>query len=288
MPRLLCGSNLKNETVAAMLVLVIVLAAGAGYLIGTGNQRTTTLVSTTPVTSTFTATTTATSTKVITTTPITATTTVTSRTTVWLSQTTITATSPPPNTPSGLSLRMTVNGTTIGEGEDVTITATLFNPLLQNNNVSTTSNWPFYGLLMFNKNWPPCGYYSPIELVVLTGNYSSGQIRSMSTGGSPGLMCYEFTSYISFNFSPDSDSVYVTGIWSVSGNASTYGPVNASVTVTTNGYWDNSGSMAYSVAYSGLGNYNQFPAEHPFAEGVYTIAIGDEWGQLVVIHVTVE
>ena len=182
---------------------------------------------------------------------------------------------------------MTVNGSTIGEGEDVAITATLFNPLPQNNNVSVSSDWPFYGLSMYDENWPPCAYYSPLELVVLEGNYSLSQMRETPTGPLFEDSCMESYTINSFNFQPDNDSVYVTGKSSESLNVSTYGPVDASVTVTTNGYWDNSSSIAYSPDYgsSGLGF---LAAQHPFVPGVYTIAVGDEWGELVVFHLTVE
>jgi hypothetical protein len=181
---------------------------------------------------------------------------------------------------------MTVNGTTIGEGEDVAITATLFNSLSQNDNVSTSSNWPFYGLSIYNENWPPCAYYSPLELVVLKGSYSLSQMREIGTGPLFEDSCMESSSYISFDFQPNNDSAYVTGSYSVTGNVSTYGPVNASVTLTTNGYWDNSSSIAYPPEY-GSSEYGFLAAQHPFVPGVYTIAIGDEWGELVVSHLTV-
>lgn len=199
---------------------------------------------------------------------------------------TITATASP-TTPAGMSLRVSVNGTTIHEGGNVAITATLVNTLDQNNNVSTSYKWPFYGLLMFNQNWPPCVYYSPFELVVLRGNYSSGQLIAMGPGGGPGYGCMEDWAISSFMFEPNSDLTYFTASWGVT-RISTSGPVNTSVTVTTNGYWDNSSSLTYPTPYAGLGQYNFLAAQHSFVQGVYTVAVADEWGQLDVVHLTVE
>jgi hypothetical protein len=191
------------------------------------------------------------------------------------------------NAPVGLSLQLSVNGTTISVGEKVAITATLFNTLNQSNEAYVSYNWPLHGLLMFSQSWPPCGYYSPIEMVVLKGNYSSDQLEAMGPGGTPGLMCMENTAFMHFVFEPSSDSVYVTDSYSVTGSVSTYGPVSASMTVATNGYWDLNSSLSYPTSYAGLGHFNFLPAQHAFVPGVYTVVIADEWGQLAVVHVTV-
>ena len=244
-------------------MVLVTGSLGVGYLAG-GQMNVRTITSTAFVSSTATAFSVVTSTQTITTTL-------------------------PQAPPAGISLQVSVNGTTMAEGDDVAITATLFSsPIGQDNIVSPSDNWPVYGLLMFNQNFPPCLFHSPFELVVLKGDYSSSQLMAMGSTGTPAYTCMENTYVIGFTFAPNSTLARITSLYDVTDGISTYGPVNASVTVTTNGYWDNSSSMAYSVAYSGLGNYNQFPAEHPFVEGVYTIAIGDEWGQLVVIHITVE
>jgi hypothetical protein len=259
---------MRQEVLAAIVALLVVGSLGAGYEAGVG-QRTTKTVTT------------------VITTAITTTTTVTvGRTTVWLSNTTVTATSPLPNTPSGLSLRIVVNGTTIGVGEALAITAIVFNPLPQNDNLSTSTDWPFHGLFMYNQNWPPCGYYPPFEVTVLAGNYSVSQLRSTGTEAVLGAACMESTTYTGFNFLTESNMVNVTGMYSEAAGPEVFGPVNASVTVTTNGYWDNSSSIAYPPAY-GSSEYDFVAAQHSFVPGVYTIAVGDEWGELVVIHLTV-
>jgi hypothetical protein len=252
---------LKNEFLAVILVLLVVGSLGVGYFAGSqANVRTTT--STAFLSTTTTATATTTSTQTITTT---------------LSQA----------PPAGISLQVAVNGTTIKEGEDLAITATLFNTLNQNNKVSTTYKWPFYGLMMFSQSWPPCGIFSPLELLVLKGNFSSAQLMAMSREyGS--YACMEHTTYFYFIFAPNGDLVNVTGSYSVNGNVSTSGPIEASVRVTTNGYWDNTSGLSYPTTYVSSGNYDFLPAPHSFVQGVYTVAVADEWGQVDVIHLTVE
>jgi hypothetical protein len=44
----------------------------------------------------------------------------------------------------------------------------------------------------------------------------------------------------------------------------------------------------YPTPYAGLGQYNFLAAQHSFVQGVYTVAVADEWGQLDVVHLTVE
>jgi len=191
------------------------------------------------------------------------------------------------NVPVGLSLQLSVNGTTISEGENVSITATLFNTLNQSNEAYVSYNWPLRGLLMFSQSWPPCGYYSPVELMVLKGNYSLDQLKAMGPGGTPALGCMEDMAFTHFMFEPHSDSVNVTESWSVTGEVYTYGPVSASMTVATNGYWDLNGSLSYPTSYAGLGHFDFLPAQHVFLPGVYTVATADEWGQMTVVHLTV-
>jgi hypothetical protein len=189
---------------------------------------------------------------------------------------------------TGPSLQASTNGTTIREGQNLAINATLFNTQSQSLLVSTTYDWPIAGLLMFSQNWPPCGYYSPLELIVLRGNFTPNELKAMGPGSTPGLGCFEHQDYVSFRFEPSSNVVYVTGSWSVTGNVSTHGPQRASITVTVNGYWDNGSSLNYPTSYVSSGDFDFLAAQHPFVKGVYTIAVADEWGQLSAIYVKVE
>jgi hypothetical protein len=209
------------------------------------------------------------------------------RTTTTVTSTVTSTTTTPLTTPAGITLELSVNGTTINEGQNLAITATLLNVLGQNNSVAISDNWPIQGLLMFNNDWPPCYYYSPVELVVLKGNYTQSQLLAMGPGRSPNFGCFEDSVISHLKFEPNGDLVYVTSTYSVTGDISTYGPLNASVTVTTDGYWDNSINLIYPTPYASLGQYNFLAAQHSFVQGVYTVAVGDEWGQLDVVHLIV-
>ena len=195
-------------------------------------------------------------------------------------------------TMSGIELLASTNGTTIRVGQELAVTATLFNPSSQGYNITTGNHWSFNGLLMFSQSWPYCYFYSPIELLVLKGNFSvSGVIataQSIGPNTTSGMFCFEHEDYQNFRFEPSSDSAYVASRYGVTGNVSVVGPQNASLTVSTNGYWDNNTLLSYPSSYTSTGNYTFLEAQHPFVEGIYTIAVGDEWGQLVAIHVTVD
>lgn len=243
---------MKKEILAIAVVALVVASFGAGYLEGAGNQRTVTSVSTIVSSTTKTVTVEA-------------------------------------DVPNGMSLTLSTNATVIHLGDRLAITANLHNDLNQTNEISVGYHWPFLGILMFNQNWPPCGIFSPLELVVLKGNYSTSEIVGMGPGSSPSYLCMEDTEYFSFSFAPSSSQSLVTGRYSESTSNETIGPYNTSLTVATNGYWILNGSQpTYPTSYSGLGNYNFLPAPQSFAPGIYTVAVADEWGQLAIMHLTVE
>ena len=192
---------------------------------------------------------------------------------------------------SGIQLLASANETSIRAGQRLAVTATLFNPSGENYDVSTGSHWPFNGLLMLSKGWPYCYFYSPFELLVLKGNFSvAGVISTVNSIGpntTSGMFCYENEDLRSFNFEPTSSLASVASIYSETGNASVAGPQNASVTVSVNGYWDNNTLLYLPASYTSTGNYSFLEAQHPFAAGVYTIAVGDEWGQVAILHLIV-
>lgn len=168
------------------------------------------------------------------------------------------------------------------------VTATIFNTLSQDNDIRTKYAWPFAGLSMFNQHWPPCYYYSPIEFVVLKGNYSSSQIAQMGSGGIPTVFCYEYQNITKLSFHPLSDIVNITNLNSVDSRVYTFGQISASLTVTTDGYWDYGGGSGYPPSYASMGDYDYLPAQHVFVQGTFTVAVADEWGQLAVIHIVVK
>jgi hypothetical protein len=250
--------DLKREVLGVILALVIAGSLGAGYLIGHDRGTYTTV----PTTMTITMLSTATSTVIST------------------STTTTTSLIPPP---AGIILVASVNHTRLITGEKVAITAILFNTSDQKNNISVSYNFPFYGLGMWNENWPAC-WGSPFELIVLKGNFSSAALRAMGPGGVPGVTCYGGKGFTHFVFDPDGEYLnqYAgTDLLSYSG------PVTASVTVTTNGYWDNGSRPTYPSSYCTTSGCGFLAAAHSFMLGVYTVAVADEWGQIDVVHIAV-
>jgi hypothetical protein len=89
-------------------------------------------------------------------------------------------------------------------------------------------------------------------------------------------------------FQPQSDQVNITGIYDVTGTNQTLGPFHLVLNFTTNGYWDLQ-NLSKELNPPILGD--QYPPRAvdsiPFVPGVYTVAVEDEWGQMVVLHFSV-
>jgi hypothetical protein len=264
---------MRGAVVAVMLIVALLIGAGGGYLFRASNEPFSSSVSTTTVPA--------------------ITLTETSLSSVLLTSTLTTTTTRILPVTSGIGLLASTNGTAFKVGQEVAVTAILFNPSGQSYNVTTVAQYPFNGLLMFNQNWAPCYYYSPVEILVLKGNFTaSGVMATVSSIGpnpATSLGCMENEDFRSFRFEPTSSLAFVAFNYSGTGSqVSVAGPQNASARVSTNGYWDNSTSLTYPASYASYGNYSYITAPHQFVKGIYTVAVGDEWGQLVVIHITVE
>jgi hypothetical protein len=166
-----------------------------------------------------------------------------------------TATSSEPN---DLQLRLSTNATDIQYGGGVEISVSEYNTATTVENVSAANDWPVMGLS--DGACGPMAY--PFGVAVFQGFYTSGNVSS----GQP-LQIYPIvpcpmlirlvTGYL---FSPLNDSaVILPG----SPNATTLMAVN----VTT------------------IGTFND--SLTPFGPGTYTVAAGDEWGGLTVLHFSV-
>ena len=199
-------------------------------------------------------------------------------------QTSFTTTSPSPPTaayvlsPSGLNFSISINATNLSSNQWVEITASLNNTLSFNNNITATLNgYPFLGYHLFPN---PAGYWeSPYLFVVLNGTYSAQSLIGLGgrglaeEGGSA-----EGASPWSYRFSPNSSNatlkIYECGAPCFN---RTVGPYSSSASVVVRGYW------ATPVR---TGNYPSPP--HAFSPGEYTVAVGDEWGAVLVLHFTVQ
>jgi hypothetical protein len=91
------------------------------------------------------------------------------------------------------------------------------------------------------------------------------------------------------SFQPMSDQVHIAGNICVAHcNYETLGPYRLEFNFTTTGYWDLQAlTSELNPPILGALTPGSLPSL-PFAPGVYTIGVADEWGQAVVLHVTVE
>ncbi len=169
-----------------------------------------------------------------------------------------------------LNLTLSVNATIIHVGHSVSIGVAERNTLPQANNVSSAKDWPLTGLAI-----GPCGPLNgPMGIQVMKGYYVADNV----TDGKPIELynpaprsCPMILSEISaFDFQPSSDVASVIGGCSPNPCFTQ----NMSSTISAGGYWSS--------------NFLHDPAFSNFGPGAYTIAAGDEWGTLAVLHFLVK
>jgi hypothetical protein len=166
-----------------------------------------------------------------------------------------------------LSLTISLNSTTYNSGEQICVNIEEKNILPTENEVHAASNWPVHGLTL-----TPCGrFYYPFGIAILQGYYGSENV----TGATPLEIfdpnvlytCPAIIAAVSYDFSPWSNSADVY-------NGYEFMPwsVNMTTRVTSGGFW--TGSYPNAIFSN-------------FTPGIYTVAGGDEWGALVILHFTV-
>jgi hypothetical protein len=167
------------------------------------------------------------------------------------------------NSTLGLQLSLSLNATMIASGQPIGYTASVFNVLPNENNISDDSNWPIpTSELRSNYScatWPEVqvfrGYY------VLANISSAGtplQLVNPSSGLPPECPRYNYAFYL---FHPLSSTVVVYATPKV---ASSY-------------------EYGYSMGMAGFYDKQFLRFEH----GHYTVTTDDEWGQIVVLHFNV-
>jgi hypothetical protein len=186
----------------------------------------------------------------------------------------------------GLRLDASVNSTQLVQGEALSISFNLTNTQPWFNTISNADSWPFEGIPV--ALWPPCYYGLPIQVAVLKGNFTADQLRSVATYTS-NYQCMEGGVINEVLFQPLSDQVRIAGNICVANcNHEIFGPYPLQFNFTTTGYWDLQALPSeLNPPILGEPNPGSLPLL-PFAPGVYTMAVADEWGQSVVLHVTVE
>jgi hypothetical protein len=138
--------------------------------------------------------------------------------------------------------------------------------------------------------WPlPCDG-EPVRVVVLNGTYTFQELPSVAN------VVFTYTCSAGGNVSnvilqPMSDQANLTGYISCDAGgcrSANVGPYSLALNFTTSGYWDLQSLSKQGGGDSIVGDHDESPIPSTlFAPGVYTIAVGDEWGATVVLYLTV-
>jgi len=206
----------------------------------------------------------------------------------------------------GLQLLVATNSTELLSGEHLGITIDLVNTLPTQNEVppwdiGSNVSWGFAGFPV--AVWPDCVYYLPLEFNVFAGNYTAASLAASEPGVVPeNIGCMENENVSQLVFQPDSDEVNVTAYYAVNIGPNETPAANYRMewrmesSFTVGGYWNASAIYnPFDLASTGVGS-NSFTFGYPevpplgqitFSPGVYTLAVADEWGQVVLIHFTV-
>jgi hypothetical protein len=182
---------------------------------------------------------------------------------------------------NGLKLSLAINVTTVRSGGAIQVTMSETNTLPLTSNVTSASwvtkgtsiSWPFPG----GQPFPTDRLDTPMVLAMYSGYFTADNISS----GQPLLLLpYQESSM------PWRISFYV--FQPTSANATTFGSVNQSVTHSDTGAWWTKpvmGSASFWGTYQDINFDSREMQKLP--PGFYTIAGGDEWGQLVLLYFVV-
>jgi hypothetical protein len=197
----------------------------------------------------------------------------------------------------GLKLILIINTTQVLTNESVSLSAILYNTLSRPVNltgerpgqgtetpIGNNGSWdfPFMGFPLAPA--PQCFWNGPFEFVVLRGNYSTSSLIGLGGKGlALPIMCMWGGMASSYLIQPHSDeaTLSIPSCASCSdSNKASSGPWLSNATVVMSGYWN--------VPTSQSGPPFSMPAPHSWTPGVYTIAVGDSWGDVVALHLIVE
>ena len=186
---------------------------------------------------------------------------------------------------NGLRLTLWSNSTELVVGQGLNVTLSIDNTLGSINSVKPSNDWLVHGVPV--ALWPGCYFGLPAQAAVLPGNFTTQDISS-AANVTFGYGCAEGVEVDHVIFQPNSDQVNLTGLYDVTSTNQTLGPFNLSLGFTTRGFWDLQNlSRQINIPILGDQYPPRPPASVPFAPGVYTVAVADEWGQVALIHVTV-
>jgi hypothetical protein len=195
------------------------------------------------------------------------------------------------NSTLGLNLTLSANSTVIPSGNPINISASLTNILSTYNNLNASIDWTLQSLSLGQCNYGgtldnPTKLFSPVALGIYSGFYDLNNISvatSLPFWGTlecPVQMAFNDTQQIyyplnitNYEFLPNNSSAYYSAYYNNGYNTSVgYGKFAA---------YDQDQADVYAVNGSYYLGGNSLSSSLP---SVYTVAAGDEWGQLVLLH----
>lgn len=182
------------------------------------------------------------------------------------------------NNKLGLQLVLALNTTKLESDQGLNITVEERNILQTETNVTAARSWALKNPTLTN-----CGLLdSPFGIEVLSGYYT---VSNLSLGqpliifDPETIYCPSAPLVAYYRFEPLSDNVSIVPVGILPNQTSPYRfypPFPDFSSVTVDGFWP---STAIGIQYS--------TPPTPFAPGEYTVAAGDEWGQLLLLYFTV-
>jgi hypothetical protein len=194
------------------------------------------------------------------------------------------------NASLGLELVASLNSTEIPSEEAIDISGQVNNVLMNANNLTASSDWAIPGLSAgsCDSGNSTNKLFFPIGLAIFRGNYGLNNL----SGASPLSVWAAISCPVDFAF----NGTTIVGDWSSlsdysllpgSDNGSQSGYIRTSQSLEESGVFPTELNMsAQFSANSGTGfrQYNSLLSAEP---ANYTVAVGDEWGQLVLLHFSV-
>jgi hypothetical protein len=171
-----------------------------------------------------------------------------------------------------LALSLSLDSTSYQPGQNLSIVIDEQNTLSRTNHVPGASRWPLKGLTL-----SICGTeYYPFGVLIARGYYTTSNIVKSAP------LCFYNADMINhgchvmpigassryYDVAPSSDIISDT-------YSSTLGYLSLKCDLTVGGYWAKDSEN------------DEYPAFHAFELGIYTVAAGDEWGALIILHFTV-
>ena len=203
----------------------------------------------------------------------------------------------------GLQLTVITNDTNLQAGHSLNVTISLQNTSPAPLNISTTNDWQIPGFPVSVTS--ACFGYEPIEFMIVRGNYTLNALEAASTNssGSFPIYCMEggWVNYVTFE--PNSVTANFTGMMcEASCHPQTYS-YRLMTNFTVSGYWGyplNSSEVNDILSepnppcyVNGVRDCSTFAypevgptAQHKFVDGAYTLAVEDEWGDVLLLSFT--